>query len=282
MPLNIRAKPAQSKLSAVSKSSGHAAASVPHSRVSRAPKHSKGKTLTSTPGCRSGLEPGSVSGGVPAPISRPAGPGSLSRSSLKVKQNTASAKPTNYGLASGSGGKTLSMENIQSVSAAYATSGTMYPSDCDPSEQSGHPKVSLTLGRNTNHSYTGRPAASGSSPNIASSGSPQPRSNQHGDQNIHSTCGPQQQSGRHPQSLQVSTFDLHTQLRELRRENDHLKREMDGAREERVGPNSSASMWSNSEIKQGKGLMSEDRMRGSILKDQYRNQQDQHRNQKCC
>ncbi|KAJ0064171.1 hypothetical protein NL108_001470, partial [Boleophthalmus pectinirostris] len=278
MPLNIRAKPAQSKLSAVSKSSGHAAASVLHSRVSRAPKHAKGKTLTSTPGCRSGLEPGSVSGGVPAPSSRPEGPRSLSKSSLKVKQNTASEKTTNYGLGSGSGGKTLSMENIQSLSAAYATSDTTYPTDCDPLEQSGHPKGTLSLGRSTYHSHTGPPAASGSSPNIASSRSPpQPQSRQCGDQSTHNTCSPQQQSARHPHTLQASTFDLHTELRELRRENDHLKREMDGGREERIGDNSSASMWSNSELKQGKGFMPEDRMRGSILKDQYRNHHDQHR-----
>ncbi|XP_072306340.1 ERC protein 2-like [Eucyclogobius newberryi] len=283
MPINIRAKPAQSKLSAVSKSSGHAAASVPPPRFSRTPKHAKGKTLTSTPGCRSGLEPGSVSGGPSAPSSKPAGPGSLLRPSLKVKQTT--VKPTNS-LTTGPGGKTHSMENIQSLSAAYATSGTMYPSDCDPLEQSsGHPKGIMTLGRSTNHSHPARPAASGSSPNIASSGSP-PQSSHYGDQSTQNTYSLQRQPGRHPQNLQLSdgrveasTFDLHTQLRELRRENDHLKREMDGGREEKLGPNTnSACVWSSSEMKQSRGLMREDRMRGSILKDQYRNHQDQCRN----
>ncbi|CAL8325654.1 unnamed protein product [Merluccius merluccius] len=68
------------------------------------------------------------------------------------------------------------MENIQSVSAAYATLGTMYPSDHDALEPSGgYPKGTMTLGRSTGRaSYTGRSTAMGSSPNITFSGIPQP------------------------------------------------------------------------------------------------------------
>ncbi|KAK7884228.1 hypothetical protein WMY93_027351 [Mugilogobius chulae] len=267
MPINIRAKPAQSKLSAVAKSSGHAPASVHQSRFSRTPKNTKGKTLTSTPGCRSGLEPGSVSGGLPAQSSKPATQGSLSRSSLKVKQSPAPEKSANYGLTSGQEGR-------PSLWKTYR-------------QNSGHPKGIMTLGRSTNHSNTGRPAPSGSSPNIASSASPPPpRSSHYGDQSSYNTYSPQCQSGRPPQNLQVSdergetsTFDLHTQLRELRGENDRLKRGMDGERQEETGPSiNSANMWRNQEIKQDKGLMREERMRGSILKDQHRNHQDQYRN----
>ena len=48
----------------------------------------------------------------------------------------------------GGGGKTLSMENIQSLNAAYATSGPMYLSDQDAvGSTSTYPKGTVTLGR---------------------------------------------------------------------------------------------------------------------------------------
>uniref|UniRef100_A0A8C6TCW3 ELKS/RAB6-interacting/CAST family member 2 n=1 Tax=Neogobius melanostomus TaxID=47308 RepID=A0A8C6TCW3_9GOBI len=206
-----------------------------------------------------------------------------SRSSQKVKQSAGPEKPTTYGSATAPGGKTLSMENIQSLSAAYATTSTLYPSDCHTLEQPGAcPKGIMTPGRSSNntHHYTGRPPASGSSPNIRSSGSP-PQSEHYGDQDTYSL----QRHSRHPQTLQASngrgeasTFDLHTQLRDLRRENDHLKKELDGGLEERAGPNtSSTNLWSQ-EMKQCKGPRREDRMRGSILKDQCRTLPDPYRN----
>ncbi|XP_029993958.1 ERC protein 2 [Sphaeramia orbicularis] len=287
MPLNIRAKPAQSKLSAATKSSGHTDVSTSHSRFSRSPKMGKGKqTGTSTPGCRSGLEPGSVSGGVPAQGSKTVGgQGSGSRlQGSKSKPGTAADKGTTHGSATAPGGKTLSMENIQSLSAAYATSGTMYPSEREAFDQSGgYPKGTMTLGRSTNRSsYTGRTTVMGSSPNITSSGLAHP-SDPYGDQTMlpGGTSSLRHQSGRHPRDLQDSaghgegsTFDLHSQLRELQRENDHLKRELEGGREGRMGHNvNNVNFWSP-EVKKDKGVRREDGVRTSILKDQYRTNQE--------
>uniref|UniRef100_A0A3Q1CTH9 ELKS/RAB6-interacting/CAST family member 2 n=1 Tax=Amphiprion ocellaris TaxID=80972 RepID=A0A3Q1CTH9_AMPOC len=175
------------------------------------------------------------------------------------------------------GGKTLSMENIQSLSAAYATSGTMYPSERESLEPSGgYPKGTMTLGRSTSRSYyTGRTTAMGSSPNIASSG--MLHSSDHcGDQTLLSVGASslRRQSGRHAQVLdstgrgEASTFDLHTQLRDLQRENDSLRRELDVGRDGRTGPSvNNVNFWSP-DIKRDKGV------RTSVVKDQYRTTQE--------
>lgn len=286
MPLNIRAKPSQGKLSAGQKSSGHADGGTSHSRFSRSPKQGKGKqAASSAPGSRSGLEPGSVSGGVPAPVSKmTGGQGSVSRPGSRSKPATSAAKGATHGLATAPGGKTLSMENIQSLSAAYATSGTMYPSERDSLEPSGgYPKGTMTLDRSTSRSsYTGRTAATGSSPNITSSGLHHP-SDSYRDRTLLSarTSSLCRQSGRQPQALDsagrgdVSTFDLQAQLRELQRENDNLRRELDEGKDGRTGPSiNSVDFWSP-DVKKDKGVRREEGVRTSALKDQYRaNQED--------
>ncbi|KAM9343912.1 ERC protein 2-like [Pholidichthys leucotaenia] len=278
MPLNIRAKPAQSRLSAAAKSSVHTDGSTSHSRFLKSPKHGKGsKGVSSTPGCRSGLEPGSVLGGVSAAGSQAGGSqGSGSRPGSK-------GKTADKGSATAPGGKTLSMENIQSLSAAYATSGTMYPNEQECLEPSGgYPKGTMTLGRSTSRSfYTGRSTAMGSSPNITS-----------GTNHSSDPCEDQtpisagssslrRQSGRHAQIQdpagrgEASTFDLHTQLRELQRENNSLRRELDGGRDGRTGSSmSSVNFWSP-DVKKDTGGRREEGMRTSIMKDPYRvNQED--------
>ncbi|XP_056240617.1 ERC protein 2-like isoform X12 [Seriola aureovittata] len=286
MPLNIRAKPSPGKLSAGPKSSGQTDGSTSHSRFSRSPKQGKGKqAASSAPGSRSGLEPGSVSGGAPAPAPKlTGGQGPVSRPSSKSKPATAADKGATRGSATAPGGKTMSMENIQSLSAAYATSGTMYPSERDSLEPSGgYPKGTMTLGRSTSRSsYTGRTTAMGSSPNITSSGLHHP-SDPYGDQTLLSarTSSLRHQSGRHPQTLdsagrgEGSTFDLQSQLRELQRENDNLRRELDGGRDGRTGPSlNSVNFWSP-DVKRDKGVRREEGVRTSVLKDQYRmNQED--------
>ncbi|XP_069581626.1 ERC protein 2 isoform X8 [Brachyistius frenatus] len=285
MPLNIRAKPSHSKLSPAAKSSGHTDGSASHSRFSRSPKQGKGKqAVNSAPGARSGLEPGSVSGGGPAPASKVAGvQGSVSKPGSKIKVSTAAEKSSTRGSATAPGGKTLSMENIQSLSAAYATSGTMYPSERESLEPSGgYPKGTMTLGRSTSRSsYTGRTTAMGSSPNITSSGMHH-SSDPCGDQTSLSvgTSSLRRQSGRHTQALdstgrgEASTFDLHSQLRELQRENDNLRKELDGGRDGRTGPSmNSVNFWSP-DVKRDKGVRREEAVRTLIAKDQYRTNQD--------
>uniref|UniRef100_A0AAQ6AAH0 ELKS/RAB6-interacting/CAST family member 2 n=1 Tax=Amphiprion ocellaris TaxID=80972 RepID=A0AAQ6AAH0_AMPOC len=188
-----------------------------------------------------------------------------------------SYKGSTRGSSTAPGGKTLSMENIQSLSAAYATSGTMYPSERESLEPSGgYPKGTMTLGRSTSRSYyTGRTTAMGSSPNIASSG--MLHSSDHcGDQTLLSVGASslRRQSGRHAQVLdstgrgEASTFDLHTQLRDLQRENDSLRRELDVGRDGRTGPSvNNVNFWSP-DIKRDKGV------RTSVVKDQYRTTQE--------
>ncbi|KAL3974541.1 serine/threonine-protein kinase LATS1/2 [Sarotherodon galilaeus] len=285
MPLNIRAKPTQSKLSAAAKGSGHTDGNSSHSRFSRSPKHGKGKqAVSSAPGARSGLEPGSVSGGVPAtPSKLTGGQGSVSRPGSKIKADPEAGKGSTRGSATAPGGKTLSMENIQSLSAAYATSGTMYPSERESLEPSGgYPKGTMTLGRSTSRSsYTGRTTATGSSPNITSSGMHH-LSDPCGDQSFLSggTSSLRRQSGRHTQIMnsagrgEVSTFDLHSQLRDLQRENNNLRRELEGGRDGRTGPSmNSVNFWSP-DLKREKGVRREEGVRSSIVKDQYRTNQE--------
>ncbi|XP_077424182.1 ERC protein 2-like [Vanacampus margaritifer] len=269
MPLNIRAKPTQSKLSAASKSSGHADGAASHSHFSRSAKQAKGKQAktSSTPGCRSGLEPGSVS----TPVSKPpASQGSTSR--LKKPGVAAHTKET-CGSATAPGGKTLSMENIQSLNAAYGTSGT-YSCERDSLEPSGsYPKGTMTLGRNSSRfSYGGRGAGVGSSPNVNST-DPDHMSNHYGkDQSF--------QSGRRPQAPDSTGYqeppasDLQAQLRELQRENYSLRRELDGSKNGRTGHGiNNVNFWSP-DVKRDKSVRREDGPRTSTLKDNYRADQD--------
>ncbi|XP_068160163.1 ERC protein 2-like isoform X2 [Antennarius striatus] len=274
MPLNIRAKPMQTKLSAAPKAGGHADGSASHSRFSRPPKQGKAKqALNSNVGSRSGLEPGSVSGGVPVPMSKMSG-GQMSASRLasKVKSTTAAGKGI-----TASGGKTLSMENIQSLSAAYATTGTLYPSERDSLETSGsYPKGTMTLDRGISRSpHTSRATAMGSTPNITCYGRHHP-SDPYGEQTLNPTGNSslRRQSGRQPQALDsagdVSNFELKAQLKDLQRENDNLRRELDGGRDGRSGHSmNNVSFWSP-DVKRDKSVRLEDGVRTSIPKEQYR------------
>ncbi|XP_077466317.1 ERC protein 2-like isoform X2 [Stigmatopora argus] len=268
MPINVRVKPMQSKLSAVSKSSTHAEGNASHSRFSRSAKQGKSKQAktSSIPGCRSGLEPGSVS----SPVSKVSeGQASLSRLDLK-KPTIVNTKQT-CGSATAPGGKTLSMENLQSLNAAYGTSG-MYPCERDAFEPSGsYPKGTMTLGRNTSRSsYSGRGSGVASNPNINNA-----------DLNHHyGTSSLKGESGRYSHALDSTgheeppSSDVQAQLRDLLRENDNLRRELNGGKDGRKGHSfKDVNFWS-SDIKRDKGIRREDGARTTALKHYHRADQD--------
>ncbi|XP_036803456.1 ERC protein 2-like [Oncorhynchus mykiss] len=174
----------------------------------------------------------------------------------------------------GSGGKTLSMENIQSLNAAYATSGPMYLSDRDALASSGgYPKGTMTLGRATSRtSYTGRTTAMGSSPNITTTSDSQGYGDQSHTQHLQAggPSGLLRQAGRGGEG---AGEDIQVQLRELQRENELLRREMDGERDGREGRmsssvNSRKNFWSPEVKSRDRGMRKEEGALTSILKEQ--------------
>nr|XP_046220915.1 ERC protein 2-like isoform X3 [Oncorhynchus gorbuscha] len=173
----------------------------------------------------------------------------------------------------GSGGKTLSMENIQSLNAAYATSGPMYLSDRNALASSGgYPKGTMTLGRATSRtSYTGRTTALGSSPNITTTSDSQGYGDQSHTQHLQAggPSGLLRQAGRGGEG---GGEDIQVQLRELQRENELLRREMDGERDGREGRMSSSvnrkNFWSPEVKSRDRGMRKEEGTLTSILKEQ--------------
>uniref|UniRef100_A0A3B3R404 ELKS/RAB6-interacting/CAST family member 2 n=1 Tax=Paramormyrops kingsleyae TaxID=1676925 RepID=A0A3B3R404_9TELE len=178
----------------------------------------------------------------------------------------------------GGTGKTLSMENIQSLNAAYATSGPMYLSDHEAVGSTTYPKGTMTLGRATSRAtYGGRVTAMGSSPNIASAGLP------HGDMLSYGDHG-----GMPPHSHQVPSglrqlrdnamLDLQSQMKDLQRENDLLRRELD-VKDSKLGSsmNSIKTFWSP-ELKKERVMRKEEIARTSVLKEQMRvtHEENQH------
>uniref|UniRef100_A0A8B9HSG5 ELKS/RAB6-interacting/CAST family member 2 n=1 Tax=Astyanax mexicanus TaxID=7994 RepID=A0A8B9HSG5_ASTMX len=186
---------------------------------------------------------------------------------------------------SSSGSKTLSMENIQSLNAAYATSGPMYLSDHEAvGSTATYPRGTMTLGRASNRAiYGGRVTAMGSSPNIASIGL------QHADllsyggdlgslamlQHSH------QQGALLRQAVRgggAELLELQAQFRDMQRENELLRRELD-LKESKLGSsaNSIKSFWSP-ELKKERVMRKEEAARTSVLKEQMRvtHEENQH------
>lgn len=186
----------------------------------------------------------------------------------------------NSGGGGGAGGKTLSMENIQSLNAAYATSGPMYLSDHEGvGSTATYPKGTMTLGRATSRAmYGGRVTAMGSSPNIASVGLPH-----HADLLSYSDLGSISMLHHHhhqgvPSALLRQAvrgsggelLEMQAQLRDMQRENELLRRELD-LKDSKLGSstNSIKSFWSP-ELKKERIMRKEEAARTSILKEQMR------------
>uniref|UniRef100_A0A7N8XW56 ELKS/RAB6-interacting/CAST family member 2 n=1 Tax=Mastacembelus armatus TaxID=205130 RepID=A0A7N8XW56_9TELE len=185
----------------------------------------------------------------------------------------------NSGGGGGAGGKTLSMENIQSLNAAYATSGPMYLSDHEGiGSTATYPKGTMTLGRATSRAmYGGRVTAMGSSPNIASVGLPHADLLSYSDLGSLSMLHPHHHQGVPSALLRQAArgsggelLEMQAQLREMQRENEILRRELD-LKDSKLGSstNSIKSFWSP-ELKKERIMRKEEAARTSILKEQMR------------
>lgn len=170
----------------------------------------------------------------------------------------------------GGGGKTLSMENIQSLNAAYATSGPMYLSDHEGVASTTYPKGTMTLGRATSRAmYGGRVTAMGSSPNIASVGLPHTDILSYGELSMHHHPHHQVPAALR-QVRDNAMLDLQSQLKDMQRENELLRRELD-VKDSKLGSsmNSIKTFWSP-ELKKERVMRKEEASRTSVLKEQMR------------
>uniref|UniRef100_A0A672VBR0 ELKS/RAB6-interacting/CAST family member 2 n=1 Tax=Strigops habroptila TaxID=2489341 RepID=A0A672VBR0_STRHB len=208
--------------------------------------------------------------------------GSPSRSPRLPRSPRLGHRRTNSGGGGGTG-KTLSMENIQSLNAAYATSGPMYLSDHEGVASTTFPKGTMTLGRATNRAmYGGRVTAMGSSPNIASAGLSHTDVLSYTDQHGGLTTSSHHHHHQIPSMLRQvrdsTMLDLQAQLKELQRENDLLRKELD-IKDSKLGSsmNSIKTFWSP-ELKKERVLRKEEAARMSVLKEQMRvsHEENQH------
>lgn len=175
-----------------------------------------------------------------------------------------------------SSGKTLSMENIQSLNAAYATSGPMYLSDYEAiGSTATYPKGTMTLGRATSRAmYGGRVTAMGSTPNIATAGLPHADLLSYGDLGslsmLHHQGTPSALLRQAVRGSGGELLELQAQLRDMHRENELLRRELD-LKDSKLGSstNSIKSFWSP-ELKKERVMRKEEAARTSILKEQMR------------
>ncbi|XP_027147747.1 ELKS/Rab6-interacting/CAST family member 1 isoform X3 [Larimichthys crocea] len=189
-------------------------------------------------------------------------------------------------------GKTLSMENIQSLNAAYATGGPMYFTDTieDPvgigSLGSGLnpslPKSTMTLGRaGARVPYGVRAAIMGSSPNINTGGGVPSDAIAFGGemQNQPSQAATVPHSMRQVRDGAMS--DLQTQLREVLRENELLRRELE-AKESKLSSsmNSIKTFWSP-ELKKERALRKDEATKMAVWKEQYRVVQEETQHFQC-
>ncbi|KAM9854172.1 ELKS/Rab6-interacting/CAST family member 1-like [Aulostomus maculatus] len=186
----------------------------------------------------------------------------------------------------GAGGKTLSMENIQSLNAAYATSGPMYLSDNEVAMAGDHlPKSGgtvTTMGRQR-VTYGSRGSSSGvvaaSTPNISTSvpaNAVLPAGMMSGDA---LAFGDHHMASTVPHSLRQARdntiLDLQAQLKEVLRENEMLRRDVE-VKESKLSSsmNSIKTFWSP-ELKKERALRKDEVSKITVWKEQYRVIQDE-------
>ncbi|CAL8385793.1 unnamed protein product [Boreogadus saida] len=202
--------------------------------------------------------------------------------------------------------KTLSMENIQSLNAAYATSGPMYFTDHGDAPAPGlgagagsglnpaPPKGTMTLGRGVARlPFGARGALMGSNPNISAGGlgggglpsdaiafggetqghASQGHASQGHASQGHASQGHASQGATVPHSMRQvregAMSDLQTQLREVLRENELLRRELE-AKESKLSSsmNSIKTFWSP-ELKKERALRKDEATKMSVWREQY-------------
>ncbi|KAM5171057.1 ELKS/Rab6-interacting/CAST family member 1 isoform 2-T2 [Mantella aurantiaca] len=193
----------------------------------------------------------------------------LPRSPRLGHRRTNSTGGSSGGVPGGGSGKTLSMENIQSLNAAYATATPMYLSDHEI-VGGETPKSTMTLGRSGGRlPYGVRMTAMGSSPNIATSGVSSDAI-AFGDHQI----PPVSMASTVPHSLRQARdntiMDLQTQLKEVLRENDLLRKDVE-VKESKLSSsmNSIKTFWSP-ELKKERALRKDEVSKISVWKEQYR------------
>ncbi|XP_053574819.1 ELKS/Rab6-interacting/CAST family member 1 isoform X2 [Bombina bombina] len=198
----------------------------------------------------------------------------LPRSPRLGHRRTSSTGGSSGGAPGGGSGKTLSMENIQSLNAAYATASPMYLSDHEI-VGSDTPKSTMTLGRSGGRlPYGVRMTAMGSSPNIATSGVASDTI-AFGDHHL----PPVSMASTVPHSLRQARdntiMDLQSQLKEVLRENDLLRKDVE-VKESKLSSsmNSIKTFWSP-ELKKERALRKDEVSKISVWKEQYRVVQDE-------
>ncbi|XP_067855804.1 ELKS/Rab6-interacting/CAST family member 1-like isoform X4 [Heptranchias perlo] len=175
---------------------------------------------------------------------------------------------------SSGGGKTLSMENIQSLNAAYATSGPMYLSDHDHVGIDS-PKATMTLGRASGRLPFGvRMTTMGSSPNIATTGVASDTI-AFGEHHLPTVSLASTVPHSLRQARDNTIMDLQSQLKEVLRENDLLRKEVD-VKESKLSSsmNSIKTFWSP-ELKKERALRKDEVAKMTIWKEQFRVVQDE-------
>ncbi|KAG9470946.1 ELKS/Rab6-interacting/CAST family member 1 isoform X11 [Eleutherodactylus coqui] len=193
----------------------------------------------------------------------------LPRSPRLGHRRTNSTGGSSGGIPGGGSGKTLSMENIQSLNAAYATASPMYLSDHE-NVGGETPKSTMTLGRSGGRPpYGVRMTAMGSSPNIATSGVASDTI-AFGDHHLPAV----NMASTVPHSLRQARdntiMDLQAQLKEVLRENDLLRKDLE-VKESKLSSsmNSIKTFWSP-ELKKERALRKDEVSKISVWKEQYR------------